>query len=88
MTSLEVGDFYASTGVELESYAASPDAIDVRVRVAGTTRYRVQLVRAGAVVQTVEGPSARFTLSGRGYARVVIRDSNGASAWGQPVFIP
>ena len=88
MASLENGDFYASTGVELESYAASPAAIDVRVRVAGTTRYRVQLVRGGAVVQTVEGPSARFALSGRGYARVVVRDSNGASAWGQPVFTP
>ncbi len=88
MTSLEAGDFYASTGVELESYGASPSAIDVRVRVAGTTRYRMQLVRGGAVVQAVDGPSARFPLSGRGYARVVIRDSNGASAWGQPVFIP
>ena len=88
MTSLENGDFYASTGVELESYLASPAAIDVRVRVAGTTRYRVQLVRGGAVVQTVDGPAARFALSGRGYARVVVRDSNGASAWGQPVFIP
>lgn len=88
MTSLENGDFYASTGVELESYLASPAAIDVRVRVAGTTRYRVQLVRGGAVVQTVDGPAARFALSGPGYARVVVRDSNGASAWGQPVFIP
>ncbi len=88
MASLENGDFYASTGVELESYTASPAAIDVRVRVAGTTRYRVQLVRGGAVVQTVEGPSARFTLSGSGYARVVVRDSNGASVWAQPVFPP
>lgn len=88
MTSLENGDFYASTGVEFEAYAASPAAIDVRVRVAGTTRYRVQLVRGGKVIQTVEGPAARFALTGRGYARVVVRDSNGASAWAQPVFIP
>ncbi|HUU35657.1 MAG TPA: CehA/McbA family metallohydrolase, partial [Vicinamibacterales bacterium] len=89
LTSLENGDFYASTGVELESYAAAATAIEVRVRVAGTTRYRLELVSGGAVVQTVEGSSARFELRGRsGYARVAVRDSNGAQAWTQPVFLP
>ncbi len=89
MTSLENGDFYASTGVELESYAADTSTVDVRVRVAGTSRYRLQLVSAGSVVETVEGTSARFRLDGRrGYARVAVRDSNGAQAWTQPVFLP
>ena len=89
MTSLEDGDFYASTGVTLESYAASASSIAVQVRAAGTTRYRLQLVSAGAVVATVDGLSATFVLAGRrGYARVVVRDSNGAQAWAQPVFLP
>jgi hypothetical protein len=36
----------------------------------------------------VQGPDARFTLDGRsGYARVVVTDSNGATAWGQPIFL-
>lgn len=89
MTSLENGDFYASTGVELESYSASATAIDVRAREANRARFRIQLVSGGAVVDTVEGPAATFALRGRrGYARVVVRDSNGAVAWGQPVFLP
>ena len=89
MASLESGDFYASTGVELESYVAGESAIEVRVRAAGDTRYRIQLVRAGAVVETVNGPAASFTVAAdSGYARVVVRDSNGAHAWMQPVFPP
>ncbi len=89
MTSLENGDFYASTGVTLESYAASTSSIAVQVRAAGTTRYRLQLVSGGAVVATEDGLAATFELAGRhGYARVVVRDSNGAQAWAQPVFLP
>ncbi len=89
MTSLENGDFYASTGVSLQSYTASTSSIAVQVRAAGTTRYRLQLVSEGAVVATVDGLSATFALAGRsGYARVVVRDSNGAQAWAQPVFLP
>ena len=88
MTSLENGDFYASTGVELAAYTASVSAIEVRVREANSARYRIQLVSAGVVVETVPGPVARFALAGRhGYARVVVRESNGASAWTQPVFV-
>ncbi len=89
MTSLENGDFYASTGVTLESYSASTSSIAVQVQAAGTTRYRLQLVSGGAVVATTDGLSATFALAGRsGYARVVVRDSNGAQAWAQPVFLP
>lgn len=87
LTSLENGDFYASTGVELESYQASAETIAVRVRVAGTSRYRLQLVLDGQVATTVDGPEARFDIGARRtYARVVVRESNGALAWTQPVF--
>lgn len=88
VASLEAGDFYASTGVELERYEADATRIELRVRVVGVTRYRVRLIVGGAVVETTEGPDARFALAGRrGYARVVVTDSNGATAWGQPVFL-
>lgn len=86
MTSLERGDFYASTGVELASYEVRDGGIEIDVRVSGTTRYRLALVDASGEVEHVDGPRARFTLDGRrAFARVVVRDSNGKSAWTQPV---
>jgi hypothetical protein len=46
------------------------------------------LVDATGAVEHVDGLDARFTLAGRRrFARVVVRDSNGASAWVQPVFL-
>ncbi len=88
LTSLEAGDFYASTGIELAAYSADRTAIAVTVKPIGDTRYRIRLISGGATVETVDGPAARFALSSRrGYARVVVTDSNGATAWGQPVFL-
>ena len=78
LASLEAGDFYASTGVELDDYSADAAGISLRVRAAGDTRYRLTLIDATGEVETLDGPVARFTLTGRaGYARVVVRDSNG-----------
>ena len=89
MASLEAGDFYASTGVELEDYRVGEGTVHVRVRPAGDTRYRSTLVDATGVVATVNGTDVRFSLSGRrGYARVTVTDSNGHRAWTQPVFLP
>ena len=89
MASLEAGDFYASTGVELDDYSA--DASRHRRAGAAARRHPLPRLRSSApagVVETVDGPSARFALTGRrGYARVVVDDSNGAKAWGQPVFL-
>lgn len=88
VASLEAGDFYASTGVTLEAYAADATAITLRARPDGDARFRVTLIDASGVVEVADGPEARFTLSGRrGYARVVITDSNGGRAWTQPVFL-
>lgn len=88
MASLEAGDFYASTGVELESYEADAAAIAVRVRSQGDARYRFTLVDASGTHPPVEGLSARFTLTpAMRFARVVVRDSNGHVAWTQPVFL-
>jgi hypothetical protein len=88
MASLEAGEFYASTGVAFEEYGADATAIAVRVRPLGDTRYRISLVGPAGVIEAVDGPTARFPLSGRrGYARLVVEDSNGGKAWGQPVFL-
>lgn len=88
LAALEAGDFYASTGVELDEYTADRTTITVRVRPAGDTRYQIRLVSGGVAVESVDGPAARFTLAGRkGYTRVAVADSNGAYAWAQPVFV-
>lgn len=88
MTSLESGDFYASTGVELEAYDVTRDSIGMRVRAQGDTRYHFTLVDARGVAATADGLSAAFPLAARsGYARVTISDSNGHRAWTQPVFL-
>lgn len=88
VASLEAGEFYASTGVALDAYEADASAITVRVKPSGDARFRLALVDATGVVERVEGPSARFALAARtSYARVVVTDSNGATAWTQPVFL-
>lgn len=88
VASLEAGDFYASTGIELDDYTADATGISVRVRVAGQTRYRHTLIDGSGEVQTADGPEAHFTLTGRrGFARVRVQDSNGARAWTQPIFL-
>lgn len=88
MASLEAGDFYASTGVELESVEATAEAIEIRVRPAGDARYRLTLIDASGVHAPVEGLSARFALTpAMRFARVMVRDSNGHQAWTQPVFL-
>lgn len=89
MTSLENGDFYASTGVELEDYRADAGVVSFRVRADGDTRFRSTLVDATGAVETIDGTNVQFRLAGRrGYARVTVADSNGHRAWTQPVFLP
>lgn len=88
MASLEAGDFYASTGVELEAIEATAAAIEIRVRPQGDARYRLTLVDAAGAHAPVEGLSARFALTpAMRFARVVVRDSNGHQAWTQPIFV-
>lgn len=88
LASLEAGDFYASTGVTLEAYEADATAIVLRVKADGDARFRLALIDASGVVERRDGAAARFALAGRrGYARVVVTDSNGGTAWTQPVFL-
>jgi predicted metal-dependent phosphoesterase TrpH len=88
MASLEAGDFYASTGIELEAVEATAEAIEIRVRPAGDARYRLTLIDASGAHAPVEGLSARFALTpAMRFARVMVRDSNGHQAWTQPVFL-
>ena len=89
LTAMEAGQFYASTGVELEDVAATDASLRVRVKATGTTKHRIQFVgEGGKVLQESGGPEATYTFSGRElYVRARVLDSNGRSAWVQPVFV-
>lgn len=85
------GDFYASTGVELDDYRASP--IQITIKIAEDrrfqTKYRTQFVgKNGRVLQDGTANPAIYDVKGdEGYVRARITDSNGKMAWTQPVFV-
>ena len=85
VAALERGDFYASTGVELEDVSGTK----VKVREKNRARYRIQFIGdGGRVLQETEGLTASYTPRGNeGYVRAKVIDSNGRMAWGQPTFI-
>lgn len=80
------GDFYATTGVELESYSSDAKAISVKVKEKRWSKYRVQFIgKHGKLLQEVPTGYATYAIKGdEGYVRVKILESNGAVAWTQP----
>lgn len=95
LAALEQGDFYASTGVELEDYRASRKSIFVKVREQSSTKYRVQFVgqdkltgKGGKLLkEAIENPATYDVRGGEGYIRAKVIDSNGKLAWTQPVMV-
>jgi len=89
LEALARGDFYASTGVALEDYSASDKQVCVRVREQNLARYRVLFIgRNGRVLDEVSGSSACYAIRGNeGYVRAKAINSNGRTAWMQPVFV-
>ncbi len=89
LAAMERGDFYASTGVELAEYTATPRSIMIAVRQVWDTKHRIQFIgRGGRVLQESLASPARYEITGNeGYVRARIIDSNGAMAWTQPVLV-
>ncbi len=88
LTALDAGLCYATTGVALaEVHAAGGElAIDIEQR--WELHYRTTFVGvAGRVLDVQEGLSARYRLRGADrYVRARIDDSDGLTAWTQPLF--
>jgi len=84
---LERGEFYSSTGVELAEIESTRAAMRVAVKVAGTSKYRIQFIgRGGRLLREVAATAATYEFTGdEGYVRTRILESNGAVAWTQPV---
>ena len=84
---LERGDFYSSTGVELESLTTSAASITVAVRQQRQSKYRIQFVGRGGKVlaESTTSPATYLIKGDEGYVRAKVLESNGMSAWIQPV---
>lgn len=82
---LERGEFYASTGVELEDYGPA----SVTVKEKNLAHYRIQFIGLkGRLLQETVGPTASYEIRGsEGYVRAKVIDSNGKCAWTQPTFV-
>lgn len=86
---LERGDFYASTGVELEDYTADKKSVAVTVKKERWSKYRIQFIgRSGKILSEVLDSPATYKIRGNeSYVRAKILDSNGNVAWTQPVML-
>jgi hypothetical protein len=85
---LERGDFYASTGVELNDYQVTPSAITIDFKPGTVSKYRVQFIgRGGEILSEVTSTPAVYRFTGDElYVRAKILESNGRLAWTQPVW--
>jgi len=89
LRSMEAGQFYASTGVELEDVRVTPATLEVHIRPRDDFKYRTQFIgRSGRVLLETGANPAVYTLApGQTYVRAKVFDSGGAVAWVQPVFV-
>lgn len=85
---MERGEFYASTGVELEDYFSDSKRMLITLPERGATRYTVQFIGVGgSVLDTRTERVAEYRFRGNElYVRARVTDSNGKVAWTQPVF--
>lgn len=84
---LERGDFYSSTGVQMQAVDASATSLSLAVRTEPSSKYRIQFIgRQGRLLSEVTTPTATYTFKGdEGYVRAKVMESNGKVAWIQPV---
>lgn len=89
MASLDRGDFYASTGVELETYETTADSITIKIKEQRNSKYTVQFIGTGGRVlkETFDNPAVYKIAGNEGYIRAKIIESNGKMAWTQPLAV-
>jgi hypothetical protein len=87
LDALERGDFYASTGVELQAISSSTSSLTLTIKQQASSKYRIQFIgRQGRVLSEATASPATYTFKGdEGYVRAKVIESNGAQAWVQPV---
>jgi Predicted metal-dependent phosphoesterases (PHP family) len=89
LSALDNGNFYSSTGVELENYTETPEKLSLKINEQRGSKYTVQFIgSSGRVLKETFETNATYGIKGNeGYVRARILESNGKMAWTQPVFI-
>jgi hypothetical protein len=89
LTALDNGDFYSSTGVELETYTATADTVTIKIKAQRNSKYTVQFIGSGGRVlrEVFENPAVYKSAGNEGYVRARIIESNGKMAWTQPTAV-
>lgn len=87
LEAMERGDFYSSTGVELNDYVVTDSTMTVTVRETAWSKYRIQFIGRGGVVlqESLESPATYRFRGDEEYVRARVLESNGERAWMQPV---
>jgi hypothetical protein len=88
MEALERGDFYASTGVELDAVIVTEERIEIRIHQQGDFRYETRFIgpEGRVLAETVDNPAVYELRGDPAYVRAEVRGSGGAIAWVQPAF--
>jgi hypothetical protein len=86
---LERGDFYSSTGVELQSIVATPSSLTITIKTEPSSKYRVEFIgKHGRVLSEAVASPASYSFTGdESYVRAKVYESNGKVAWVQPVAV-
>ncbi len=87
LSAIERGDFYASSGVELEDIAVDRTAITISIRENQNSKYRTQFIgRNGKILaESIANPAIYRFKGTEQFVRAKILESNGSFAWTQPV---
>ncbi|MBZ0231622.1 MAG: CehA/McbA family metallohydrolase [Deltaproteobacteria bacterium] len=84
---IDLGRFYASTGVMLTRAEVWDGALEIEVAGGAPASHVIRFIGTGGhVLSEVKGTQARLPLAGiGGYVRAVVERKDGARAWVQPV---
>ena len=88
LAAVEQGDFYASTGVELEEVERTGRGLVIHIKERNAENYSVRFIGPGGKLleESFDNPAEYQMKPGDAYVRATVLDSNGRAAWVQPIF--
>jgi len=89
LKAMDNGEFYSSTGVEIEDYSVTPDKYEIKIKQRSDWKYVTCFIGYGGKELKKDGslnPVYRF-IGDEKYVRAIVMDSNGYCAWLQPRFL-
>ena len=88
LEALDAGEFYSSTGVELDEVTRLPDGLRVHIKDDDDVKFTTEFIgQDGKLLAKSFDNPAEYTLKAQDkYIRAKVSSSNGDQAWVQPVF--